>query len=933
MAAAALPSALSLPLPLHAATLPSPASSNATVGSAHSFPASRSDASSGSSVSSSKRRHREVDSRRRQREADLLRRLHALGGGWGAHGGGGGGEEEDSDVVVVIDEEGKARRRRVQKLDILEQALERMESMQRAMEAAAVAQPQPQAAAAATTPAHTLAMGSEWGGKMQPTVTTTTSTSSTTVAIASTLVSQLSPSLHRFPQLSLSQPPTLHALSSASFAYPPRSPRSSPPPSVFHLPLDRHVHRSMAEWYEEAYRHSPSAYIAQNIALHWQQAAISPPTTAADELSTDATCASAALTPLPALLAQAESSESQLPFLSVPSASESAQLLDLDALIGSTSASATATLYCRYRAIYWLRVAALSVVEQRNAMPRDVVVWLRCAADFIDSLPDHQSTAWRRELLHTLALYCSAYSVFTGITRTFTEWSRLRKLCLEVQQSAEAKTGRPDDDSTVRSNFYSLGGYHLALAADARNPINLEELTATSAKLTAIAHASGDYLMLSHALYVEAIEHIHHSRYEQAVRTSLRAWQLCLPYYRPAHAYTVNPLAPIDPGIGALLCAANALCVLGRMAEAAEYADRGVAHAFANEEPITYQWSLGMRSFVLSQLGDLHTPAAVERYTAYYDCTRSSEQGPTSTLYETCYALHRATVCDEADVSTVRLSAARWWQRFQEGDSFITAFSSPLCELLHRAGMWCEGLQLTDQWAYLSRGGELSFYYSDCHRYRALFLLQKARHLRGSHEPSSPTIPPTQPLRMSTQQSEGFDFSFSPWLASAAPSSEAWPASPPSLQLDPLDESTELTPQPAAPAADSTPASAGTEQWLALYDEAVDELKAAVKCACSTQARLLEVKAILDLLPLLQQLPQLDSDTALPSPATPPVADEVASDASFQRRLRVNMHEAELKAQQRRLGQLMDECGKGNEAYGVVQRAHEMLAPFFFALA
>ena len=98
-----------------------------------------------SSVTSSKRRHREVDSRRRQREAELLRRLHALAGGWG--GGDGDADDEDTDVVVVVDEEGKARRRRIQKLDILEQALERLESMQRRMEAAASHMQPPQHAA------------------------------------------------------------------------------------------------------------------------------------------------------------------------------------------------------------------------------------------------------------------------------------------------------------------------------------------------------------------------------------------------------------------------------------------------------------------------------------------------------------------------------------------------------------------------------------------------------------------------------------------------------------------------------------------------------------------------------------------------------------------------------------------------------------------
>ena len=898
-------------------------------------PVDRHDSSASTTVTSSKRRHREVDSRRRQREAELLRRLHALAGGWGT----GSGEDEDNDVVVVVDEGGKARRRRVQKLDILEQALGKMEAMQRMMEASSAA-----AAASHAQPQLPSAdMVGEWA-KQEPIITTSFTTTSTTSVVASSspmTVTVLPPGLSRLPSMPLSLPGHPQSPGSSQLSFislqPVCAPRPSPSPAVFDLPLDQHMHRCMAEWYEEAYRHSPSAYVAQKVALHWQQAAMTPASMHDDGAAVSATVP--ATTP-----GSSGTLDSHAPFLSLPSSAEQPQTSTVDTLAVSPSASPAALLYCRHRAIYWLRVAALSVVEQRNAMPRDVVRWLRCAADFIDSLPDHESSTWRRELLQVLIIYCSAYSCFVGITRTIAEWSRLCKLCAEVQQSAGAE--RPDDDPVIRAHFYALRGYHLALSASVRTPVDLDETAATSVKLTAIAHASGDYLMIAHALYVEAIEHIHHGRYEQTIRTSLRAWQLCVPYYRPDHPFTVNPLAPIDPGLGALLCAANSLCLLGRLSDAADYADRCILQSSLNEEPITYQWALGMRCFILTQIGELDTAGSVERFAAYFECTRSSEQGPTSTLYETCYDLHRAALLGGTDSAAVRESAERWWHQYQEGDSFITAFGSPLCELLHRAGMWSQGLQLADQWRYLSQRGQLAFYYPDCHRYRAMFLLQKARHMRSNqqqhqvqqhqyHQQQQQHRRPDvehaqqQPTPQATPAAHEYDFTLSPWLVRDVSITETWPSPHSPIQLDMADEPNHhVTAQPAVlvPAAATAAAVLPeVELSLELYEEAVDELKEAIRTAAATQARLLEMQALMEVIPLLQQLTQLDSESQVPATVSDP------SDASFQRRLRQNMRDAELRVYQHRLRQLLSDCLKGNETYSVMQRAQETLATYFLA--
>ena len=877
------------------------------------------DEPSPSSVSSSKRRHREVDSRRRQREAELLRRLHALGGASGASME--GADEDNSDVVVVVDDSGKARRRRVQKLDILEQALGKMEAMQRAM---------------AVTAAHAQApstdvdiSGDGWENthaQASGTITTVT-TAISSHSFAAAVYASATP-YHPAP------PPQPHPrqLILPSAEQPPiHSPRPTPAlsPSVFDLPLDRHVHRCMAEWYEEAYRHSPSAAIAQKVALHWQQAAAAP--TIASDDSTAASCSDPAVSmatvslhqsPPPPLLLSRQSSAHSSP----PCADGALSLV-------CQSLSSSAVLYCRRRAIYWLRVAALSVVEQRNGMPRDVMRWLRAAADLINSLPDHESKAWRRELMQVQAVYCAAYSCFVVVTRTIPEWSRLCKLCAEVQQTAEGvATEHTDDELVSRAQFYALRGYHLALCASVRAPVDLNETAATSVKMTAIAHARGDYLMIAHALYVEAIEHIHHGRYESTVRTALRAWQLCLPYYRPNHPYAVNPLAPIDPGLGALLCAANSLCLLGRLSEAAAHADCCVAQALLNEEPITYQWALGMRCFLLSQLGELRATSSIECFSAYFDCTRSSDQGPTSTLYETCYDLHRTALGAGPDAgAAAREAGERWWRCFQAGESFIIAFSSPLCELLHGAGMWSEGLQLAEQWRHLSTNGQLAFYFPDCHRYTAMFILQKAQQLRANQQPILDT-PPTQqqqrhhPAQQTQTDDAGhdFDFSLSPWLGLAAVSEDPWPASPPLLHLDfDLAEEPTETPSALRPSGVDPPLPPSTTQLvLDLHEQAVTELKLAIASASSTQSpsRLLELKALLELIPVLQQLIHLDSN------AHQAAAAGEGCDASVQCRLRLNVREAELGIYQRRLRQLLSECVEGNETFSVIRRSQELLA-------
>ena len=880
-------------------------------------------------VSGTKRRHRsEVDSRRRQREAELLRRLLSLSSPHGSLI-----DEEGDDVVEVLDEDGRLRRRRLQKLDVLERATATIERLQNLVHSALVQPSQPSIPDADDAELHP----SVETAALPVAASEVEAVDSASQGLNQSLHSALSNLQQRWGEHQLELPlspgpvsstapfpsPAATSGSSASSApYDLALPHSDaigmavpqlpvPSPTPLELPLSSHIHRSVAEWYEEAYRRSWDLSLLRLVAFHWLQAV---------KADSDSPLSSSPSSSLSSSSYRSHSflvsSRSSSPTVDVPQVDVTAAVIS-----GSGShlpcglpPSQSALIYCRHRAIHWLREAATATVGK--GVQWDVVKWLRRAAELIDELPDHRSFRWRRELLRVLSLYCSSYSCFVGVTQSVAEWCRLCRLCDEVQQRLssglkQGKTKRDVASALALTTFYALRGYHLALNASTRSPIDLAESARTSAHMQAIADAHPSYLVQTHALYVQAIEHIHHGQYDDTIRLAHQAWQLCAEHYPPHCAFTVNPLAPVDPGVGALCCASNALCLLGRLSEAVEHADRCVRQASLNAEPVTCQWVLGMRCYMLSQLEEFGSHG--DHFLAYLHQSRASEQGPISTLYETVLALYR--ISEEPQSGTpeaVAQLASACWGRYEKGDSFIIAFSSPLCELLSRAGMWREGLRLIDDWQSISQQGEMSFYYPNCHRYRARFLLQQADALE--REQPQPSGGLGEGGTGACEERELYDHHAQDELSSPLlfVSSNDWPASPALTVTDegfwhgflspptPPLETTRLSTTPLPSAASAV--------HLLLRKEAVQCLREAIAAAEKQRARLLEMKAIMDLLTLLDELGL--RTVAL---VQPPLTNAVSTDSQA--------YDGNVTLYRERLRRLLAECSQSNEGFTVIQRA------------
>ena len=891
-------------------------------------------------LSGSKRRHRsEVDSRRRQKEADLLRRLLALS----STTDGSVDADELDDVVDVIDEGGQLRRRRIQKLDILERASAAIERLQGLVANAHQPPPQPRDAqseevaeapstegvaavelsASETDPIAALnhgltrslhsalsSLGQRWQDppklqlplKPAPPSSLTPSSPTTAVDFPSTLPA-------------LPQPPVR---SPVVFDLPPFL--FGPTPSPLELPLECHVQRCVAEWYEEAYRRSRDPGLLRQVAFHWLQAAKADPDSSLpwSPFSSSSSSSSphyfrSSLPPSPSSSATTNVSHVDLATALVTH--------DGSRLPPTPPPTLSAVSYCRHRAIHWLREAATAAVGQ--GVHWDMVKWLKRAAELIDELPDHRSFRWRRELLRVLSLYCSSYSCLVGITQSVAEWSRLCSLCDEVQQQLNCveEDGRRQDElssAVTLTTFYALRGCHLALNASTRSPIDLAESSRVCARMQAIAQRHPSYLVQAHALYVQAIEHIHLGHYADTIRVAHQAWQLCVEHYPPHATFVVNPLAPLDPGVGALCCASNGLCLLGRFSEAVEHADRCVNQAALNREPVTWQWVLGMRCYMLSQLEEFDRHA--DHFLAYLHYSRRSAQGPSSTLYETVLALYQ--ISQEPQLSTPEVMAklaATCWGRYEKGDSFIISFSSSLCDLLSRAGMWREGLRLVDDWRLISGCGRMSFYFPNCLRYRAKFLLQQADALEEEQRLHSDT----RGVEEDENGEEGLLCGHQ--VEDELPSSlftisADWPASPPatlqlsehglwdvSLLSDPtLPELGTLSSFASPPLHRPLPPAALVPAVHQLRDEAVECLREAICLAERLQARLLEMQAVLDLLQLLEHTRSRAVAPVAPLSASRSEADEA-------QRLR------------ERLRRLLDECGVGHQSFVLIQRAQRCM--------
>ena len=844
-----------------------------------------------------RRRHREIDNLRRQREASLLHRLHELSSPASASDW--QQDLADADVIELEDDGGVRRRRRVQKADILQRAAEQLENLKQQLSSGDAAVPD------------------------LPPLPLLPSRHGMTAGVAG-------------PTLSLW--PASESGSSASVS-------RSPPLPLTLLPLEAHVHRAIAEWLEELYLSTAEprdSRLLSNIALHWQQVALAP--VASDPRSLLASASLAQQTLL--------SSSSWTARLSTPLRS------------GSPLSAAVGVEQYRRRAIGWLREAALSAV--RGGGRREVTRWLSSAMQLLELLPDARNFGCRLELMRLQRLYCSYYAASVAVTQSLREWATLCELCDELQQRTEDEQCRlrqtrsqpqPEPESEVlsalrteglsldeaavemlRSSFYALRGLHLALNANIRSPVDVDATARTAERLLAIATRlqSHEPLVMAHALYVRAIEAIYRGRYHSAIEDGRQAWQLCL-----SRPFVLNPLAPHDPGVGGLMCAGNALALCGRLSEAMEHMDRAAVQAQQNAEPVTLQWALGMRTFCLSQLGEFG-PGHAAAYSAYWELLRESEHLSTSSpLYDAVHSLYEArSSCTAQTPAACEQTLQRLWLRYGAGDSWIVAFSSPLCELLWLAGQWQRGLRLVDDWQRLSQRGRLSFYYPDALRFKAMFLLQQAAAADGADSQANP------------EGDERCSWQFSATQAAAQADSEAGDAAALPAELDTLDDLGRLssflflpveqsgsdtayhtTPAPSSPIAPPAP--------HPQQSEALQLLRDAVALARQLGVRLLELKALMELVPLLRRIEHSVSGSPAVDTGQPPCCRSLPGSPLFSPQLSLRPPSpcppaaasvGELQQYEGRLLQLLTQIedeersrGSSTTAFSLLQHAHLVL--------
>ena len=553
----------------------------------------------------------------------------------------------------------------------------------------------------------------------------------------------------------------------------------------------------------------------------------------------------------------------------------------------SSPPSSSTVLQCRHRAIHWLRLAGEHAAKQ--GARREATQWLGKAMEFIELLPDRLSLRWRRELLLIMTLYCPTYSVIVGLGRALDQWTRLCQLCEEVQLATEAnrKTrsflmdhAQPDsdDDAAVdvaaecreeeelsaevtRSTFYALRGYQMALHGSALGSVDLTESKRVSAKMLVIAQNSTDWLMLAHALYLIAIQKINSSEYPETLSLCQQVWDLFLEH--DTQPFVVNPLAPIDPAVSSMCTSSHAHCVLGHMSKAIEDVDKALYYAERNGEPVTYQYVLGMHCFILLQLDKMELNG--DKFRQYAAYAQTSDSGRTSTVYEIVMALFQAYEDDPPDVEFIHSSAISCWERYQSGARFFIAFGGPLCQLLLLAGMWQEGLQFVADWHLISHEGTLSHFYPDCLRYEAMFLLQQAEAVieeeqlqqSGGWRETSNIDGSDDEGRERSNSADGDHPRLQRPLSDPLPlsshdSSQASSTSPAAGELIPAAES--LYPvRETSESSQSTSPFSSVDVW-ALREEARQKLNQAVQFAFTQGTRLLEMKAIMTLIPLLRFL-------------------------------------------------------------------------------
>ena len=686
------------------------------------------------------------------------------------------------------------------------------------------------------------------------------------------------------------------------------------------------LHKTIGEWYEDVYSINPQPQLLPKLAFHWQQAASyvaessagsapgsasiaspgsssvgsSPNTPSTPKSSDPSTLEDSPIAGKVALVVRQESDTSQSGEALTSTSSSSSAVTSPPGVSHRQSLSAppssSTVLQCRHRAIHWLRLAGEHAAKQ--SARREAVQWLSKAMEFIELLPDRLSLRWRRELLLIMTLYCPTYSVIVGLGRALDQWARLCQLCEEVQLATElnrktraflmdhgdaseqSEDASEDADvvaecaeeealslQVTRATFYALRGYQMSLHGSALGSVDLDESVRVSSKMLTIAENSNDWLMLAHALYLQAVQQVNISGYQTSLQICQRVWQLALD--NDSLPFVVNPLAPIDPGVASLCTSGNAHCVLGYMSQAIEDVDKALFYAERNGEQVTYQYVLGMHCFILLQLDKMELHA--DKFRQYNAYAQTSDSGRSSTVYETVMALFQAYDDDPPDVDFIQSAAINCWERYQSGARFFIAFGGPLCQLLLLAGMWQEGLQFTAEWHLISHEGTLAHFYPDCLRYEAMFLLQQAEAvieeeqmmqqggggggLWRDHSTADNSDDESGGVRPRSNSAEGDHPTLQRPLSDPLPITGrdgSQSATSPAGDLIPAAES--LYPvRETSESSQSTSPFSSVDVW-ALREEARQRLNQAIAFAFTQGSRLLEMKAIMTLIPLLRFL-------------------------------------------------------------------------------
>ena len=485
------------------------------------------------------------------------------------------------------------------------------------------------------------------------------------------------------------------------------------------------LHLAITAWYESVYSGDQLQPFYSRLAYHFFQAA--NPSLQHAEADT-ATPQSASPSSMRATLlhvgsfsttstersSSASSTGSRSPASSAPSSPGST--------LSPDSASSTCTAH--YAAIRYLKLAAQAAIQQHAK--REAVVALRQCQSLLKGLPDAQSLYWKRERLSVMALYAPTHAHLVGTALSMDAFGSLLALCEEVQQMMDSQLQHEPSDSstagavpdqTVLQTFYALRGFYFALLG--ANMV--KEAHALAPRISTIALASNDLLLLHHSWIVLAATNCEHGQLHEGIGFCDR---IVDSYHRQQAdcptPYTVNPLAPMCPVVWGMGLAIQMLPLIGHSADVVRRSQAALELAELRGEPVAYQETIYHIVFGKSYL-ELSTEAEIAAYWAH---VRSSNYQMVSLQLECLFAL---AVDPRTRWGEFRESAVRVWGKLCAGAQFLLTLSVPLLQLLLSAGMWREGMAVVDRWrARAVRDGFMDGFHSECLRFQAQYKLLKA---------------------------------------------------------------------------------------------------------------------------------------------------------------------------------------------------------------